>query len=81
MTDCALPSTSRGCAPASSRAADELHDSARLADRTWAALTKRYDDAQLIELLALAGWYRTISYVANGIGLDDEQWGIKLPSN
>ncbi|MDQ7907796.1 carboxymuconolactone decarboxylase family protein [Phytohabitans sp. ZYX-F-186] len=49
------------------RAADELHDSARWSARTWEALRGRYTDEQLVELLALAGWYRTISYVANNL--------------
>jgi alkylhydroperoxidase family enzyme len=46
------------------RAADELHDDTRWSDGTWRALRERYTDEQLVELLVLAGWYRTISYVA-----------------
>lgn len=52
-------------------AADELHDHSRWSDATWRALRERYTDEQLIELLALAGWYRTISYIAANL-LDGE---------
>lgn len=27
----------------------------------------------------LAGWYRTISYVANGLLLEEEPWGAPFP--
>lgn len=56
------------------RAVDELHDTAHLWDETWDALQSRYEVAQLVELLVLAGWYRMISYVANGLVIEDEQW-------
>jgi hypothetical protein len=41
---------------------------------TWDALQSRYQVPQLVELLVLAGWYRMISYVANGLLIEDEQW-------
>lgn len=56
------------------RAVDELHDTAHLWDETWDALQSRYQVPQLVELLVLAGWYRMISYVANGLLIEDEQW-------
>jgi alkylhydroperoxidase family enzyme len=52
-------------------ATDELHDTARWSEATWRALRERYTDEQLIELLVLAGWYRTISYIAGNL-LDGE---------
>lgn len=56
------------------RAVDELHDAAHLSDETWSALQSRYEVPQLVELLVLAGWYRMISCVANGLLIEDEQW-------
>lgn len=56
------------------RAVDELHDTTRLSDETWAALKERYTVPQLVELLVLAGWYRMISCVANGLLIEDEKW-------
>lgn len=61
-------------------AVDELHDTARLSERAWHALREHYDDAQLVELLVLAGWYRTISYLANGLALDEESWAVPFPA-
>ena len=60
-------------------AVDELHDSAQLSESAWTALRAHYDDAQLVELLVLAGWYRTISYLANGLRLADESWATPFP--
>lgn len=60
-------------------AVDELHDTAHLSDGAWAALREHYDDRQLIEFLVLAGWYRTISYLANGLRLDREAWAARFP--
>jgi 4-carboxymuconolactone decarboxylase len=51
------------------RAVDELHSSCRITDATWAGLAAQYDDRQLVELLVLLGFYRTVSYVMNGVGL------------
>jgi hypothetical protein len=38
-----------------------------------------YEDGQLLELLVLVGWYRTISYLANGLLLEEEPWGTRFP--
>ncbi|MFE3826835.1 carboxymuconolactone decarboxylase family protein [Streptomyces sp. NPDC059092] len=61
-------------------AVDELHDTARLSQPAWDALRVHYEDAQLLELLVLIGWYRTISYVANGLLIEEESWGAPFPA-
>ncbi|SFU92763.1 carboxymuconolactone decarboxylase family protein [Pseudoduganella namucuonensis] len=48
------------------RVADELHDGAALSDRTWEALSARYGPGQILEILALCGYYHAISFIANG---------------
>ncbi|MFI5663256.1 carboxymuconolactone decarboxylase family protein [Streptomyces sp. NPDC051684] len=60
-------------------AVDELHDTAHLSQPAWESLSAYYEDAQLLEFLVLAGWYRTISYLANGLLLEEEPWGTPLP--
>ncbi|RCH68981.1 carboxymuconolactone decarboxylase family protein [Streptomyces sp. SDr-06] len=60
-------------------AVDELHETAHLSEPAWDALHTHYDDAQILEILVLTGWYRTISYVANGLRLEEEDWGIPFP--
>ncbi|WP_043264119.1 carboxymuconolactone decarboxylase family protein [Streptomyces sp. CT34] len=61
-------------------AVDELHDTARLSRPAWNALCDHYQDAQLLEFLVLAGWYRTISYLANGLLLEEEPWAAPFPA-
>ncbi|WP_405803318.1 hypothetical protein [Streptomyces sp. NBC_01187] len=61
-------------------AVDELHDTARLSESAWDALRVHYEDAQLLELLVLTGWYPTISYLANGLLLEEESWGTRFPT-
>ncbi|MQA96674.1 MAG: carboxymuconolactone decarboxylase family protein [Streptosporangiales bacterium] len=62
------------------RAVDELHDTARLSDAAWDALTGLYDEAELLEFLVLAGWYRAIAQLANALRLDGEPWAEPMPA-
>ncbi|GGT68231.1 carboxymuconolactone decarboxylase family protein [Actinomadura citrea] len=62
-------------------AADELHDSARMSPRTWTALAEHYDEPQLLELLVLTGWYRTISQLINTLEIDNEPWAPAFPTS
>jgi alkylhydroperoxidase family enzyme len=53
-------------------AADELHHDSRISDTTWAALTARYDEKQLIELPILVGQYHMVAYALNSLGIEIE---------
>ncbi|MFE2415349.1 carboxymuconolactone decarboxylase family protein [Streptomyces hokutonensis] len=61
------------------RAVDELDAGARLSDPVWSGLREHLDEREALELLVLAGWYRTIAYVANGVGIAPEAWALALP--
>ncbi|MFF3660812.1 carboxymuconolactone decarboxylase family protein [Streptomyces olivochromogenes] len=61
------------------RAVDELHDTARVGDAAWSGLREHLDEPEALELLVLAGWYRTIAYVANGARIEPEPWALALP--
>ncbi|MEU8791314.1 carboxymuconolactone decarboxylase family protein [Streptomyces sp. NPDC048643] len=61
-------------------AVDELHDTTRLTQPAWDAVRAYYDEAQLLELVVLIGWYRTISCLANGLLLEEEPWGTRFPT-
>ncbi len=50
-------------------AVDALHARASLDDAEWAALRAHYDEEQILEVLLLCGFYRTVAYVANGLEL------------
>lgn len=58
---------------------DELHDTATVSDQTWKALTARYDEAQLVELVALAGQYHAVSFMANALGVELEEAAARFP--
>ena len=56
------------------RMADELHDSAGVSDGLWEKLQAVFTTEQLLELIALAGYYRTISYMTNACRLAPEPY-------
>jgi len=63
------------------RAADDLFDDATLSVDTLGALGERYTDAQVLELLILCGWYRTLSTVITSTALPLEPWGRRFPAD
>jgi alkylhydroperoxidase family enzyme len=50
-------------------AVDALHGRATLDRAEFDRLRRHYDDAQIMEILLLCGFYRTVSYIANGLDL------------
>ena len=61
------------------RLVDALHDRARVDDALWAALRAHWTEAQLIELIALAGFYHLISFVTNALRIPPEPYGARFP--
>ncbi len=55
------------------RAADELHEQARLSDDTWDALARHYDEQQLIEVCMVVGQYHLVAFVLNSLGVEIEE--------
>src|SRR6201990_3206673 len=60
-------------------AVDALHHRATLGDDEFAALSAHYDDAKILEIMLLCGFYRTVSYVANGLALPLEVKAARFP--
>lgn len=60
--------------------ADELHDTSTVSDHTWNALSEHYDEAQLVELVALAGQYHAVSFMANALGVEREDAAERFPA-
>jgi hypothetical protein len=58
--------------------ADELHGASAVSDGLWTRLRERFGDEQLLELFATAGWYRLISYMCNGFGVEREEWAVRF---
>jgi alkylhydroperoxidase family enzyme len=46
------------------RLVDACHDTGDLDDELWAALAQHFDEAQLLDLTMLCGWYHAISFTA-----------------
>ena len=56
-----------------------LHATAQLPDPLWHQLAAAYRADQLVELIALAGQYRTISYLINALGVPLEPAAPRFP--
>ena len=60
-------------------AVDALHARATLSEAEFEALSAHYDDAQIFEIILLCGFYRTVSYLANGLALPLEENAARFP--
>jgi len=60
-------------------AVDALHHRATLNDEEFAVLSAHYDEAQILEIMLLCGFYRTVSYLANGLKLPLEEMAARFP--
>lgn len=58
---------------------DVLHETATLTDVQWEAVRRYYSELQVLELLMLAGFYRTVAYLTNGLALPQEPYA-RTPS-
>lgn len=58
---------------------DELHSQATMSDSTWTSLTKHFNDEQLVELIMLAGLYHAVSFVVNGLRVENEVFAPEFP--
>jgi alkylhydroperoxidase family enzyme len=61
-------------------AVDALHHRATWTDQEFAALSSHYDEAKIFEIILLCGFYRTVSYVANGLALPLEANAARFPA-
>ena len=60
-------------------AVDALHARATLGDAEYKALSGHYDEDQILEIMLLCGFYRTVSYLANGLALPLEEKAARFP--
>jgi alkylhydroperoxidase family enzyme len=60
-------------------AVDALHLRATLSEDEFDALSVHYDDAKIFEIILLCGFYRTVSYLANGLDLPPEAHAARFP--
>lgn len=63
------------------RLCEALHSECQVDDGLWQALKTRFTDEAMLELLMLAGFYRTVSYLTNVLKLPLEADGARFPAN
>jgi alkylhydroperoxidase family enzyme len=61
------------------RLCDALHASSTLDDTLWQQLRAIFSEEAMLELLLLAGFYRTVSYLTNALQLPLEANGTRFP--
>jgi alkylhydroperoxidase family enzyme len=59
---------------------DDLVDRRSISDTTWSTLTPHFNDAQILEAIALVGYYHTISFLCVGLELPLENYGARFPA-
>ena len=59
---------------------DRLHDGDEIPQGLWDRLAEVWTDEQLIELLALAGFYHLVSFVCRTLRLEGEPWAERFPA-
>jgi len=62
------------------RACDQLHAGCDIGDALWADLRVHLSEMALIEVLMLAGFYRTVSYLTNALRLPLESYAASFPT-
>ena len=54
------------------RLADELHDTVAIGDALWASLRATLSEEAILQLLMMAGYYRSVACIANALRLPPE---------
>lgn len=62
------------------RLCDALHHDCDVDDALWHALSAKFDENTLMEMLMLAGFYRTVSYLTNAVRMPLESTGARFPA-
>jgi alkylhydroperoxidase family enzyme len=61
------------------RFCDALHAECTIDDALWAELSAAFSEEAILELLLLAGFYRTVSYLTNALRLPPERYAARFP--
>ena len=63
------------------RLAEELHTRSAVSDELWDSLERSFSSAEILELVAIAGWYHLIAYICNAARVQLEPWAERFPGN
>lgn len=61
-------------------AVDDLVDHRTISATAWTTLARHFDEAQILEVIALAGYYHTISFLCRALELPLESYGARFPN-
>jgi alkylhydroperoxidase family enzyme len=59
---------------------DDLVDRRAIAPATWTQLATHFDETQILEAIALVGYYHTISFLCVGLELPLENYAARFPT-
>jgi alkylhydroperoxidase family enzyme len=57
---------------------DELHETSTLSEGAWKKLSQHFDEMQILEFIYTVGMYHTVSFLVNGLGLENEAFGARF---
>ena len=63
------------------RVVDELYDSADISDELWGEVATCFSTEQIFEVIALTGYYHTVSFFSNAMRLAPEAFGVPFPES
>lgn len=63
------------------RLVDSLCQTGSVPDDLWEAVREHWSETQLLTVLALAGWYHAVCFVANGSRTAREPWAATFPTS
>lgn len=63
------------------RLSDQLHSTAKVDDVLWEDLSAHFTEAQLVELIMLAGLYHAVSFMVNATGVEHEAFAPRFPGH
>lgn len=62
------------------RLVDALHDMSTIDDPLWRELREEFSEEQLLELIALTGFYHSVSFLTNALRLPLESYAARFPA-
>jgi alkylhydroperoxidase family enzyme len=60
---------------------DDLVDRRTMGEATWTRAGEHFDEAQMLEVIALVGYYHTISFLCRGLALPLESYAAHFPAS
>jgi alkylhydroperoxidase family enzyme len=59
---------------------DDLVEHRTISQGSWTGLAAHFDETQILEVIALVGYYHTISFLCRGLDLPLESYAARFPS-